>query len=256
MYCQCLGYLRRNLIDFRIALNLAVFSVPFSIYSSYNLHLPETLLKACYTVLMLGIGSYLLYTSTSQTNQLSVSLENHTVVNNLENISTIIVSTGNKDSNFEDISTVMDSTGNEVNNLDDICTIMDSTGNIYTYNKPTFTLFNQLTVSLGGLLCGLLGVGIGEVLLPQLLAKQIPVAVAAASSTLVVMLTCLSCAGVQITSLIQAGGISAIPWNLVIYMIPGVVIGKFLEVDVHLFIPSLMCFDIRSSNSDDFTRSY
>lgn len=77
----------------------------------------------------------------------------------------------------------------------------------------------------GGVLCGLLGVGIGELVLPQLIRKGFSLSVAAATSTLVVALTCFGCAGVQISSLIEAGGISAVPVNLVMYMIPGVVIG-------------------------------
>jgi hypothetical protein len=57
------------------------------------------------------------------------------------------------------------------------------------------------------------------------LDRQVPVPVAAATSTLVVALTCAACAGVQISALVDAGGIRAIPWSLVVFMIPGVIVG-------------------------------
>lgn len=44
------------------------------------------------------------------------------------------------------------------------------------------------------------GVGVGELILPQLLQKKIPVSVAAATSTLVVTLTVASCAGKRLVS--------------------------------------------------------
>jgi uncharacterized membrane protein YfcA len=84
-----------------------------------------------------------------------------------------------------------------------------------------------LTVG-GGLLTGTLGVGIGEIVLPSLLRRGVSVGTAAASSTLVVALTAWTAAIFQLTDLAQdAGGslASVIPWELVIYLIPGVTIG-------------------------------
>jgi uncharacterized membrane protein YfcA len=80
----------------------------------------------------------------------------------------------------------------------------------------------------GGLLTGTLGVGIGEIVLPSLLRRGVSVGTAAASSTLVVALTAWTAAIFQLTDLAQdAGGslASVIPWELVIYLIPGVTIG-------------------------------
>ena len=74
----------------------------------------------------------------------------------------------------------------------------------------------------------MLGVGIGEVVLPQLLRRGVPVPVAAASSTLCVTFTALSAAMIQISSLMtnaEGGGLSVVPWNLLQFMIPGVLIG-------------------------------
>ena len=52
----------------------------------------------------------------------------------------------------------------------------------------------------------------------------------------------------QISALIEAGGIAAVPWSLVVYMIPGVIVGaqiaaalqgKFTKVQTILTLPCL-----------------
>ena len=62
--------------------------------------------------------------------------------------------------------------------------------------------------------------------MPQLVKDgKLPVPIAAASSVLVVMLTMLVASGAHTITLIQSNGFDAIPWNLVCYTIPGVIIG-------------------------------
>ena len=80
--------------------------------------------------------------------------------------------------------------------------------------------------SVGAFLTGLLGVGIDEVIVPQLVKRNhVPVAVAAATSVFAVIVTIASASFTQITALIAAGGANAIPWNVVCYTIPAVIIG-------------------------------
>ena len=62
--------------------------------------------------------------------------------------------------------------------------------------------------------------------MPQLVKRnRIPVAVAAATSVFIVIITIASASFTQVTALIAAGGVNAIPWNLVVYTVPAVVIG-------------------------------
>jgi uncharacterized membrane protein YfcA len=69
-------------------------------------------------------------------------------------------------------------------------------------------------------------VGIGEVIIPQLVKRNhVPVAVAAATSVFAVIVTIASASFTQVTALISAGGVNAIPWNVVCYTIPAVIIG-------------------------------
>ena len=80
--------------------------------------------------------------------------------------------------------------------------------------------------SVGSFMTGFLGVGVGEVILPQLVKRnQVPVAVAAATSVFTVIVTIASASFAQIIALIESGGLSAVPWNLVCYTIPAVIIG-------------------------------
>ena len=62
--------------------------------------------------------------------------------------------------------------------------------------------------------------------MPQLVRQgKYPIAVAAATSVLVVISTFLFASVTHIFTLIQAGGVNAVPWNLIIYTVPGVIIG-------------------------------
>jgi uncharacterized membrane protein YfcA len=71
----------------------------------------------------------------------------------------------------------------------------------------------------------MVSVGIGEVIVSRLTKRGIPVATAAATSVAIVMFTILLATTTLVTQLVRDGGIAAIPWNLICYEVPGVVIG-------------------------------
>lgn len=81
----------------------------------------------------------------------------------------------------------------------------------------------------GALLTGLLGVGVGECVLPQLLrASCMPLPLAAGTSVAVVVVTAAAAATVQFASLAAAAGDdigAVVPWSLVAFTIPGVLLG-------------------------------
>ena len=101
----------------------------------------------------------------------------------------------------------------------------DSAGRTYEYVPPRLGPFGVLVTSIGAFLTGLLSVGIGEVIVPQLTKRGVPVAIAAATSVAVVIVTVAAASFTLIGQLVHAGGFSAVPWNLVCYTIPGVIIG-------------------------------
>ena len=69
--------------------------------------------------------------------------------------------------------------------------------------------------------------------MPQLINRaRVPVPVAAASSVVVLILTVSSASFVHVATLLNKGGMSAVPWHLVVYTIPGVILGG--QIGPHL----------------------
>ncbi|MCH8863424.1 MAG: sulfite exporter TauE/SafE family protein [Proteobacteria bacterium] len=105
-------------------------------------------------------------------------------------------------------------------------------GTIYTYPRPRQGK-GAIATSAGAFLTGMLSVGIGEVVMPQLAKRnRMPIPVAAATSLYVVIIVSAVAAVTQITGLISAGGMLAVPWNLAIYTLPAVIIGG--QIGPHL----------------------
>lgn len=79
---------------------------------------------------------------------------------------------------------------------------------------------------LGAAMAGLISVGIGEVQMGQLVRRcKMPVPVAAGTSVLIVACTVAGASVAHIGALLHTGGLSAIPWNLIVYTVPGALIG-------------------------------
>ncbi|MDD9876186.1 MAG: sulfite exporter TauE/SafE family protein [Magnetovibrio sp.] len=116
--------------------------------------------------------------------------------------------------------------------------VTDNTGTVHTYrfHAPRWGI---LPLGLGGFLTGLVGVGIGEVTIPLLVRRyRVPVAVAAATSIFVVIVTVMSASFSQIIGLLNKGGINAIPWNLVVYTVPAVITGGQIGPRLQGVIPA------------------
>ena len=104
-------------------------------------------------------------------------------------------------------------------------TVTDSRGHEYKYQVPTLGVKSYALTGLGAFLTGMVSVGIGEVTISKLTRKGLPIAVAAATSVLVVIVTVALASTTLAVQLIKAGGWTAVPWNLLAYDIPGVLIG-------------------------------
>ena len=104
-------------------------------------------------------------------------------------------------------------------------TIVDSRGHKYAYDVPRLGAGSRLLTATGAFLTGMVSVGIGEVTISQLTRKGMPIAVAAATSVLVVITTVVFASTTLVVQMIKSGGWTAVPWNLLVYDIPGVLIG-------------------------------
>ena len=103
--------------------------------------------------------------------------------------------------------------------------ITDARGNTFEYPVPRLGLRNYALTGIGAFLTGMVSVGIGEVTISQLARRGVPVAVAAAASVVVVICTVALASTALFAQLVREGGWQAIPWNLLIYDVPGVLIG-------------------------------
>lgn len=83
-----------------------------------------------------------------------------------------------------------------------------------------------LACGTGAAMEGLVSVGLGELLMPNLVKRcKIPVAISAATSVFVIAITVLMGSVTSVLALVQKGGLGAVPWNLVLYTVPGAVMG-------------------------------
>jgi len=187
------GYYRKGHIDFRSAIPFILVAIPVAIIGALMLALlkeQETFLKAAYAILMIVLCPVIL----KHTPPTAKTSENATGQGKMAE-------------------------GRQIR------TITGKSGETYSYPIPLVGIVGSVITSVGAFLTGLLGVGIGEVMVPQLVKRNsVPVAVAAATSVFTVIVTIASASLTQITALIAAGGADTIPWNMVCYTIPAVII--------------------------------
>jgi uncharacterized membrane protein YfcA len=182
-----IGYHLKRTIDFELAKRFLVVSVPAAIVGAFLAHLiADWLLIAGYAALVLALA----------------------VVHVLFE--------------YEGVPTHMHPDADADGYLR---IVIDSEGREYRYRAPQQGLGGRLFTAVGAFLTGMVSVGIGEVIVPQLTKRGVPVAIAAATSVAVVIVTAVCASFTLIGQLISEGGVEAVPWNLVMYTIPGVLIG-------------------------------
>jgi uncharacterized protein len=188
------GYYRKRLIDFRSAIPFLRVSVPVAVVGAVLLAVlkeQELLLKGSYALLMIGLCPMILRHTPPAEMYIEHGAE-----------------------------------GPDKTEKRPVRTVTAKNQHVYTFRAPRLGAVGAFMTSFGGFLTGLLGVGIGEVIMPQLVKRNhVPVPVAAATSVFIVIVTIASASFTQVTALMAAGGANAIPWNLVAYTIPAVIIG-------------------------------
>ena len=92
-------------------------------------------------------------------------------------------------------------------------------------HRPQIPTRDFVLTGAGAFLTGLVSVGIGEIIVSRLTKRGLPVGVAAATSVAIVFATIVLTTATLVAQLIRDGGVGAVPWNLICYEIPGVLIG-------------------------------
>lgn len=106
--------------------------------------------------------------------------------------------------------------------------IKTSSGKIFIFCVSGMKL-QKVMSTVGAFIAGLISTGVGEATLPTLVRRsRFPVPVAAATSTMVVAATVLGAATTHFIELFLSGGLRAIPWNLIVWSVPGAFIGASL----------------------------
>jgi len=198
-----IGYYMKRLIDFGLSTTFLLFSVPAAITGALLSHLVEPVwIRFAYGALVIILAFIL--------------LRGHEVpVEEMYDEDMFTDDEGHKGSELNR------ETDSKIEAWDR--QITGRNGTPYKYNLYHCRKF---PTGFGGFLTGMLSVGIGEVVMPQLVKDgKVPVPVAAATSILVVIITVFAASFTHIASLIKAGGVDAVPWHLVVYTIPGVIIG-------------------------------
>ncbi|HEX6335314.1 MAG TPA: sulfite exporter TauE/SafE family protein [Jiangellaceae bacterium] len=87
----------------------------------------------------------------------------------------------------------------------------------------------RLLSGLGAFVAGLISTGVGEATLPGLIRRsRFPATIAAATSTVVVAGTVVGAALTHMVQLAAADGFTAIPWNLLVWAVPGAILGAVI----------------------------
>ncbi len=186
------GYFRKRLVDFASAVPFIAVGVPIAITGALLAQYADpNFLKGAYAVLMI-ILAYVMFR------------HHHPV-----------------DDPIADLEAAPGAAGNQR----PIRTITARDGTVYRFRAPRQGK-GAVATGLGAFLTGMLSVGIGEVVMPQLSKRnRVPIPVAAATSVLIVIVTVAAASFTQISAIVAEGGVDAVPWNLVAYTIPGVIIG-------------------------------
>ncbi len=192
-----IGYHRRRLIDYRTASVLVAVAVPTIIgFSLLSQSVGPTLLRGAYGVMMVLLAAYLVWTAPANVRRHDLKILPEAV---------------------EKVPRHAEATTERV--------VRSREGDEYRY-KVCDQHRGYLITGVGAAMEGLVSVGLGELEMPNLVKRcKIPVAVSAATSVFVIAVTVLAGSVTAIFGLLQRGGLDAVPWNLVVYTVPGAVIG-------------------------------
>ncbi len=181
------GYYRRQLIDFSIVVRFLRVSVPIAVVGAFLAHfVPDGLLIGGYAVLVFVLAIVHVFVPHDDAPRPPSADER----------------------NDPSLRHKIDRTGRE-----------------YVYAIPRLGPRGVVFTGVGSFLTGMLSVGIGEVIVPQLTKRGVPIAIAVAASVAIVIVTVAFASFTLIGQVISENGVQAVPWNLVVYSIPGVIIG-------------------------------
>jgi uncharacterized protein len=218
-------YLKLRLVDIQTAKSMILITLPLgAVGSILALYVPVTVLKIGYGVAMLGLA-YLLLSDQPEPARAGAPISqpvegaagdvHGAVLGRADQPPAVLIV-----AESEHVHAAC-STG--VHRL-----IVAAGGRVYDFCAHGLKLQRFLSGA-GALVAGMISTGVGEATLPPLVRRsRFPVPVAAATSTVVVAGTVAGAATTHLVELLREGGVAAIPWNLIVWAVPGSVIGAFI----------------------------
>ena len=210
-----LGYSKRGLVDWRVSRPFIAVGAPFGIAGGLAVASADPdVLRATYGAATLVLGVALFFPAPER-----------------EAEETLVACDEN--SGQGKTPEAASSSGETSNESRVRMTLVDSDGTRHAYAAPRADVVAVVATALGGALTGLLSVGIGESVVPQLTRRgggdRVPLPVAAGTSVSVVIVVALLAAAAQAAALYGGGATAsaalAFPKNLVCWTVPGVVCG-------------------------------
>jgi uncharacterized membrane protein YfcA len=198
------AYWKAKLIDFKLGFNLLLFSIPFAILGTvYGDLVPPIILKAIFGMGIIFIG-YQLFTSWRQEEKEKLEADHK--------------------KEFE---------------INHESSLTDSEGNIYNYTVCNKNM-GRMFAAVGGAFLGMISVGLAELQEYHLVAKcKVPTRVAVATSIFVVVITVLVASVGHFYEFAKEGGetLNQVV-NLIVFTIPGVIIGGQIGPRLQKVIPA------------------
>ena len=198
-----IAYVKAKLIDFRLAGNILIFSVPAAIIGTIYADLfPDIVLKAIFATGLLFIGSQLFISWRRE------EREKHEILNK------------------EEFKMVYESE------------LTDRSGRVFRYTVCNKNM-GRFFATLGGIFVGMISVGLAELQEYQLVSRcKVPIPVAVATSVFVVVITVLfASAGHFYEFAVEGGEVLDKVINIIVFTIPGVIIGGQIGPKLQSAIP-------------------
>ena len=219
-------YIKMRLVDFRTAGRLIALTVPLAVVGAVvSRHVPVQALKLGYGMAMIGLAALLLRDTSGPelagegapgapaANRRGVE-ERPSVGPGAPEPAPAIV--GESDHPHASCS------------IGEHRHLTAASGKVYDFCAHGLGL-QRILSGAGAFVAGMISTGVGEATLPLLVQRsRFPVAVAAATSTVVVAGTVAGAATTHLIQLVGEGGLAAIPWNLIVWAVPGSVGGAFV----------------------------
>lgn len=183
------GYMRRHLIHFRTGVRVLRVALPVAVVGSLVAHrFDPDLLRIAYGLLVLALAAFLWRERRSDDHVAPRWQADHALHDHL----------------------------------------VDASGERYHFHHDV-TATKVAVTSVGAFLTGLISVGIGEVSVSQLSRRSgLPMPVAAGTSVFIVAVVVLASSVTHVFTLVNAGGVAALPLDLLAWTVPGVVVGAQL----------------------------